>query len=452
MPTIFLRSSGGNDENDGLSWATAKFTLNHAALAATSTGLNDGGTVYVSKNHIESTGSTLVLCYQAGLPYDPLKVICVDDNGNPPNPTDLATGAKIVTTGVSHLFLVSNGFVYYNGISFIVGSGAASTTHMYKSSGVGACSVILENCMCHLAGNVASSRLFPIGAGGQRTSNTELINTSIQLTHVNQGLQPRGNFVWRDTDNCILGPIIPNIFFRYTVGSTQETAKFSNLDLSRANISLIDFSQAANIDTIFSNCKFADNVSITTGTVSSGTYQTVTCINCDSSGVNYQYYTKKYQGEIFDDDSVVATDGSTISRKMISSTGANLYNSPLYGDPLVVYNTLVGYPLNAAVEIINSGVTLRNDEIWLEVEYPSSSTHTLYARASDGKTHILATSGNQTLSTTAWLNTGGFSSPIRQTLDVDFTPMMSGLIYCTVKLARPDTTVYYDRKLRLSVI
>lgn len=450
MATIFLRSTNGNDSNDGLSWATAKSTLNNAALAAFEP--NDGGTIYVSKNHIESTGSTLALCQGAGHPYDHLKVICVDDTSNPTHPTGLATGAIIETIGTSHLFLANNSYVYYNGITFIAGSGSSSTVNIYKSSGLGFNVVKLENCLCYMASDGSSSRIGPLSAGGTRATELEFINTQVKFTNVGQCVGVRGLFIWRDTNNPVLGPIIPNSLIQPVVGGVYEKNILSNLDLSTISGVLVsNFSASTNWETNFINCKFANNVNITSGTMVSGNAQVVTCINCDSSGVNYQYYTKKYQGEIFDDDSVVAVDGSTIARKMISSTGVSLYNT-LQCDPLVVYNTLTGYPLNAAVEIINSGVTLRNDEIWLEVEYPSSSTHTLYARASDGKTHILATSGNQTLSTTAWLNTGGFSSPIRQTLDVDFTPMMSGLIYCTVKLARPATTVYYDRKLRLSVI
>lgn len=449
MATIFLRSTDGNDSDDGLSWTNAKATIKAACIAA-----GNGGIVYVSQNHNESYTGVLTICPAIGIPSNPLKIFCVDDTLA--SPTGLTTGATITTTGAgsNHINLASGAFVYINGLRFIASSSNGSQSHISMCEGdLSPSWAKLENCNCELASTSTSSRIGQTAiTASMDDSLLEFNGVSTKYNNTSQGIALKGDFKWYNTSNPVIGSIIPQYLFWPNNGAPYGVANIKNLDFSSLSAAaLIPVDTYCSNRFIFTNCKFpngmiiGNNQSVGQGGIS------ITCINCDSSGVNYQYYTKKYQGEIFDDDSVVAIDGATISRKMISSTGATLY-STLACDPLVVYNTLTGYPLNAAVEIINSGVTLRNDEIWLEVEYPSSNTHTLYAKASDGKTHILAPSGTQTLSTTIWLNTGGFSSPVRQTLDVDFTPMMSGLIYCTVKLARSSTTVYFDRKIRMTVI
>ncbi len=54
MAVIYLRSTDGNDLDDGLTWATARATLANALTAA-----GAGGTVYVSQNHAETQASAM---------------------------------------------------------------------------------------------------------------------------------------------------------------------------------------------------------------------------------------------------------------------------------------------------------------------------------------------------------------------------------------------------------
>lgn len=449
MATVFLRSTDGNDSDDGLSWANAKARIKSACVTA-----GNGGTVYVSQNHYEIYTGVLTICPAIGLPSNPLKIFCVDDTLA--SPTGLTTGATVITTGAgsNHINLASGAFVYINGLRFIAGSSNGSQANISICEGdLSPSWSKLENCNCELASTSTSSRIGQTAiTASMDDSLLEFENVTTKYNNTSLGISLKGDFVWTNTSNPIIGNVIPQFLFWPSNGAPYGVASIKNLDFSSLSASaLIPADTYCSNRFIFTNCKFPNSMIIGNNNPVGQGGISITCINCDSSGVNYQYYTKKYQGEIFDDNSVITVDGSTISRKMISSTGATLY-STLDCDPLVVYNTLTGYPLNAAVEIINSGVTLRNDEIWLEVEYPSSSVNTLYSKVSDGKTHILAQSGIQTLSTTLWLNTGEFSSPVRQTLDVDFTPMMTGLIYCTVKLAKPSTIVYFDRKIRMTVI
>lgn len=448
MATIFLRSTDGSDSDNGSTWALAKRTIKAASVAA-----GNGGTVYVSQSHNEVYTGVLTICPAIGVPASPLKIFCVDDTL--PAPTGLTTGAVITTTGngSNHINLASGAFVYIDGIKFVAGSSDGSQANITMCEGsLAPAWAKLKNCYCHLASTNTSSRIGQTAVTStQGDSLLEFDNVITQYNNTSLGIGLKGDLTWSNTVTPVAGSVIPQYMFWPNNGAPYGTATIKNVDFSALSAAaLIPADTYCANRFIFTNCKFPNGMIIANNNPVGQGGVSVTCVNCDSSGVNYQYYTKKYQGEIFDDDSIVSTSGSSVSRKMIASTGAMLY-SPLNSDPLVVYNTVTGVSLNAAIDIINTGITLRNDQVWMEVEYPLSSTNTFYSKASDGQTHILAPSGNQTLSTTVWLNTGSFSNPIRQTLDVNFTPMMTGLIYCTIKLAVPNITIYYDRKIRVTL-
>lgn len=119
MATIYLRSTDGNDADNGSTWALAK-----ATLAAAITAAGAGGTVYMSQAHAES-GSTITL--DGGTAASPTVVLCVNDGAAPP--TALATTGSIATTTSGAITI--NGFLYIYGVVFNLGSGAT----IHHSSG-----------------------------------------------------------------------------------------------------------------------------------------------------------------------------------------------------------------------------------------------------------------------------------------------------------------------------
>ena len=104
MANIYVRSSDGNNADSGSSWALAKATLGGAAAVAAA-----GDTIYVSAAHSETTASALALTF-AGTAGNPIRILSVDDAGNPEPPTGLLAGATIATTGASNI--TTAGFIY----------------------------------------------------------------------------------------------------------------------------------------------------------------------------------------------------------------------------------------------------------------------------------------------------------------------------------------------------
>src|SRR4051812_3366435 len=96
MASYYVRSGAGGSAN-GTSWANAYLTL-----AAAFSGKAAGDTFYVSEDHAETLGSTIILT-SPGTKANPCKIVCVNHAGSvPPVSADLRTTATITMTGASN--------------------------------------------------------------------------------------------------------------------------------------------------------------------------------------------------------------------------------------------------------------------------------------------------------------------------------------------------------------
>ena len=433
----YVRSTDGNDADDGSTWALAKATLAGAFTAASA-----GDTIYVSDNHAETQASAMTLT-SPGTAASPCRVLCGDDAAEPP--TALATTATITTTSTSAISFA--GFDYYYGITFTAGTGAATSD--INTPNTSAMFHIFDNCTLKLAGGASSRILIGSNSGNVKDSGVVLRNTTINFGTSTHSLGVQGcPFLWVGGSYAGTAPtslIIPPPF------GSNSFAEIRGVDLSVVSGALVTVSNANAFRVNFDSCKLHASATATTGTHvgTGGPY--VTIVNCDSGDTNYRYQKTNYQGTITQESTIVrtggATDGTTpISRRMVSSANSK-YFSPLESDPIYFWNETTGSTVTVTVPVITDNVTLTNAEAWVEVDYLGTSGYPISSMTSDRSTDILASASNQTTDSTSTWTTTGLTTPVKQELSVTITPQEKGLIRARVMLAKASTTMYYDPKI-----
>lgn len=394
MAIFYVRSTDGNDGDNGSTWALAKATLAgaFAAMAA-------GDTVYVSQAHAETQASAMTLT-SPGTAANPCLVLCANDGAEPP--TALATTATISTTGANNLAFA--GFAYCYGITFTAGTGAVAANCTFNASTPWGW--VLEACALRSG---TSSTTAIINAGNATTNADDqyldLLNTTLQFGNASQAFNIRGARVrWRNTVSAITGATLPTTLFK-AAAAFPALLEASGVDFSAltSGKNLVDQSLAAPALYRFANCKLGSSVSMTTGTNPGPGGAIVEVYNCDSGDTNYRSERYEYQGSTVTVTDVVrsggATDGTTaIGWKLVSGANAR-FISPLATFPIIGWLTSTGSQ-TLTVQYIHGGANaLNNDEIWFELEYLGTSGFPLSVLAKSAKADILASAAANTADT-----------------------------------------------------
>lgn len=456
MSNIFVRSSDGNNADNGSTWALAKATL------AGADGIDAAGdTIYVSKNHVESTAAGVSLAL-AGSLASPTRLLCVDDTGDPASPTTLATTAQANLTTAAAWSI--NGNLYCYGIKFK--SGDSSNCPINLGDGAGGQVQVYEKCQfIENSGNFANIVLSPPGN-----------NDGNRVT-------------WRDCDVSFTGSNgavqVNNTIFHWHGGtvlntsSASMTALFRVESIGKGGIMLIDGVDMSNIPAssdlvsigasvasavVLRNCKLP--ASWSGNLVTSPMHPASRCEmhNCDAGDTNYRIWIEDYAGSIKHETTLVrtggASDGTTgLSWKMATNANAQYPLLPLRSPEIVRWNETVGSAITVDVDILHdtnvaagqgagTAFAFQDDEVWLEVEYLGTSGVPLASFVSDAKASVLATAADQTTSSSTWA--AGLTTPVKQKLSVTFTPQEKGYLHAVVYLAKASKTIYVDPKLQVS--
>ena len=168
-------------------------------------------------------------------------------------------------------------------------------------------------------------------------------------------------------------------------------------------------------------------------------------------GDNIHTFKEYYFEGLIESDTAVyldATyDGSNgYSAKMTSNANAIEWTRPLRFKLADIYVDATGKTLT--VETLTDNVTLQDDEFWIEVEYPDSTTGALGNILDTKPATIFTTPSNLTASSKGagdW--TGESGTPVYQKVTADFTGVADeavGVYTVWACLAKPSTTVYVD--------
>lgn len=438
MADIYVRSTDGSDSDNGSTWALAKATLAGAAAIDAA-----GDTVYVSQAHAGSASSSTTYAL-AGTPSNPVRVLCVNDAAEPP--TALATTATITTTGTSSITITGSAYVY--GLTMNTGTGTGSST-ISLNTAAAASIQSYEQCAFNAVSTGTNGHVY-VNADGIQSQRTDWRNCNLSFANTASRLRVCGEFNWRG-GSLTAGVAVPNalLTFRGASSDRPALARTEGVDLSQlgSGKALVDLASFKVGEAWFIDCKLGSAVSATTGSWE-GPGGHVYIHNSDSADTNYRREQHGYEGSVYTETTVVRTGGATIgstgvSFRMVSSANARYPMLPLRTfTEGAIWSDATGSSKTVTLEVVTDGVTLKDDECWLEVSYLGTSGVPLATLASDAKAGVLTTAANQASSSVGWTTTG-LSSPVKQKLEVSFTPQEVGAYRIAVVLAKPSTTVYF---------
>lgn len=459
MAILYVRSTDGNNSDNGSTWALAKATLAGAFTAASA-----GDTIYVSDNHAETQASTMTLT-SPGTAASPIYVICVDDSAEPP--TTLATTATVTTTG-AFAINIATGFCYWYGITFRGSTSGTAGCINIALSATTAYAHIFKNCSLGAGAGVTSSSWINLGSFSSGADSQLIIfdNTTMYAVSTNNTITTYGGrIIWKNTPSAIIGTAVPTtLFVPYSEGQVNKIVlRGIDLNALSSGKTLINVGKENCLTITLINCKLGSSVSLITGTHPSPGGPITKLINCDSGDTNYFKYYNDYAGTVLQETTIVRTGGASngttaVSMEMVSSANAKKFypltlSNENFGGDLVIWNETVGSSITLTVHIITDNVTLTDQECWLEVEYLGTSASTLssFSNDADSITDLLlgGSASNQTTSSETWTTTG-LTTPVKQQLSVTITPAEKGPIYCKVHLAKASTTVYVCPKVVIS--
>jgi hypothetical protein len=440
MANIYVRSTDGNNTDNGSTWALAKATLAGAGAIDLA-----GDRIYVSQAHVESSGATQT-CTIAGTPQNPVWIIGSDDAAEPP--TAVSAAPTIDVTGAFDFTLTSSG-VYIYGLTI---TGARNVSLGGSSS---AANIFLDNCDVISTSSTTGS----VTLGSTSTSSTGILklkNCGLKIGNVGSSIYVYGD-VYIEGGEAISGGSTSNSGFFAPLSNSVDTRLFvSGFDFSTQSTSMILFSfgSASQCIATFRNCKLPASWTGTLVDQAPTRYGRVEMYNCDSTDTNYRMWIEEFSGSIKSETTIVRTgganDGTTpLSWKMASNADSGRTITPLRSPEIAQWIDTTGSPITVAVEMVTDNVTLDDAECWLEVQYLGTSGFPRSTFINDFAADILATPAAQASSSETWTTTG-LTTPVKQKMSVTFTPQEKGYMHAVVRLAKPSTTVYVDPKLMVT--
>jgi len=435
--------SGATGSGTGANWANAFTTLTAAVV-----GMAAGSRVFVANDHNESTAGPVFIVFP-GTPTNPNQVLCVNRAGSvPPVSADLRTTAIITATGTSTL-TISKGSAYFYGITF--SNASTGNQQLIVGDPSGAYVFIFDTCTL----KVTSTTGGIIALGSSTSTNAVndsgqiiLKNTNCYFNSANAGIAISGSpAIWLGGAVQNLGPT--NLFAPGGGVTWLPMMEVRDVDLSLVGASSY-LVNASNINTPgffkFTNCKLSASLGgVMTGTIAGTGQVAIDMIVSDSGTATYREEHYEYSGSIIQETTVVrsggASDGTTPKSWKMATTSGAAYLLPLTSSDIFQWVPSTGSH-TLTIEVINDGVTLKDNEIWMDLEYMGSSSTPLGTYATTAS-DVLASGASVATSTATWTTTG-ISSPVKQKLSTTVTINQAGWFRARVNLARASQTVYVD--------
>lgn len=452
MTIYYVRSTDGDNADSGLTWALAKLNITGPANID-----NPGDTYYVSQSHAETQASAMSVP-MAGTNASPTKVICANDGAEPP--TAVADTATVTTTGTSNITVSGSGFI--QGLTFNCGTGTSTVLlNLHPGSGL---RQVYEKCKFKIVGTSANNRL-AVCAGPSTSQDPAIVewnDCDVSFANTGQYIQVNvGRFHWKGGSILAGSSAITGLITGSANAGRPGEFLIEGVDLSNmaASANLTPVSQDNGFTGVFRNCKLPSGWSGGVGGITNPNCR-IEMYNCDAGDTNYRMLIGTFMGTLQSETTVVktggASDGTTgLSWKMTASADAEYPAMPLASQEIAKKNTTVGSAITLTVDIVHdsqgsgAGGAFNNNEVWMEVQYQGTSGSTKSSFISCASADILATPALQPSSSVTWTTTG-LTTPVKQKLQVTFTPQEAGWMLAKVCLAKPSAVVYIDPVLQVS--
>jgi hypothetical protein len=390
--------------------------------------------LYFSSDHSETFNTTYYLAEQGTTVANAIVAYSVNKAGSiPPAAVDVTPGASLTITTAGILRI---GGTLIQGIYFSATTGAQ--IGFGWNSGVP---------IRYLNGRITwgSTAALVLQLSGPSTMVWEQVNY-ISNTATSIQANVDGKFKWRNS--TLSGSAPPNPLFTLgNITSTTQDIELDGMDLSGlgsgALIATAAATAAARLRIRNSRLWAAYNLGGFTS--ASGPGPTVEAINVGTGATNYVCEKHNTSGDLTTDISTTlsggATNGTTaFAHKIITTARATSSLTPFEAYEMSTW-VLAGATRTARVEIIGSAA-LNADDIWLEIQYPSSASFPLGALASSFASGALPSSG------LTWVNPP--ATPQRQYIEVSFTPLQDGPAHGIIKVGKASTTVWFNPAMSIA--
>lgn len=414
-----------------------------------------GDRMFVSSDHSETQTASTTYGGNTTSSFSLLQFLSVNRSGStPPVAADLLAGATCTVSSGLILFEGSAPSYFY-GFTFAY-TGTGTTAFQFGSTSAAFKNVEFDTCLLYL--NTATAN---VHINWNQPTGLILKNTPLQFGNTAQSFINTNGYAarvtWIATPSAIAGATIPSTLI--TLGSV--VLGFFELVARGVDLSAITGTLIANSTTssgnqgnkyLFDSCKIASGVTRYNSATGTNPADRVDLVNC-FDGTNTLNESYQPAGTLTTERSITLTGGAqdnngNFSFKMVSSSSLDKYVEPMdcfwidcnFASPL-------GSSLTATVEIISSA-SLNNDEIWLLLEYCGTASSPVASFASSLPANVLSTPSAVTSSTATWNATP--ATPVKQKLQVTFTPQTAGRLRGLVRLGKASTTVYVNPEITVT--
>lgn len=425
MAIIYVNSAA-TGSNNGTSWVNAFASLASAAGAGSAA----GDTVLVAYNHLETITSATTLNFSGGTEAAPIKVVSSD-----PVDSSYRTGGEISNAGASAAISTLQGHVVFFGLN--VASTSASAHLVVSGTNVRSRFV---DCTISLGGHISN---------GSTNTYVHFQDCTLTIDHFYLGAF-ESVFL---CDDCVI--TASNATQTLRSFRTEQQNTFRNCDLSASNASakLVDLHEGQQRNTYrLIDCTLPSTPTIDAFTVSTSVIEILGCVvGTLSAPKNGLTLVKEFEGDISSESAVYrssgASDGTTdYSWKLATNGNAVEIFQPLKTPPITRW---VGTGSQTLTVYVASGVTLNNDDVWIEVSSPGEGA-TPKAHGIVRNTKAVPQATPAALTTDAVSTWNGTGVGTKQKVAVTFNPAIAGPITIRCFLAKPSTTIYVDPKLEIA--
>lgn len=418
------------DDTDGSTWAKAYQSIADADLLGAAAGTE----IWLADDHKQSLPNGVTWDYAKGTWANPVKIISVDRSDDS---YSIAASAQLGDGTAGTDFQVSGNVNWY-------GVYIDAPANVSINAATGPEREILEDCtvkftdFCHLGGQYAA---------------TELRNCTIdaQTSSVYLGIGTRGATV--TCRGCTISASTSG--FELTVGTTGGLYFFEDCDISTINYLATSAGQHTTV--ILNRCVLKSGWKIVpSGAI--GVAQRVKLWNCGVGAITVPpigiYQDHQYTGIVSGSDSRYrtggASDGETpYSWSMVTNANALEQFVPLESHPITRW--VAGGSEITITVYVASGVTLQDDEFWIELHGPDNTANpsqTCLGYYASSRCAIRGTPANLTTDSGSTWNGSGVTT--KQQVSLTYTPTEAGPISVVCFLAKPSTTVYVDPKIEVT--
>jgi hypothetical protein len=355
------------------------------------------------------------------------KFISVDFAGStPPVAADVTPGAKL-TGSIGSDTIFTGTSIFYDGFYFFVGD------DLKPDKG----RTIMDNCTIELEG--INDSIFP--GGGSLILNNPTFITGSPTTFINAA-GAGGSVRWNG--GVVVNPL-DTLIQSFNLGCSDF--EFNDADLSQVATLVTNSTLFKEQQTIFKGCTLKSGYVLSVGNFGDTSFAAV--YGSHSSNIPYFIQEQDKYGGIITETTIVKTGGSSdgitpVSLKFVTSADAVEYILSLRNRlPILFYASEVGIQ-TFNVDVLTDGVTLQDDEAWLEASVPGVD---IQRDISDSRpANPLAIPVDLPLSAAVW-DTVSIAVPVKQRISIIVDIKQVGWVEAHICFARPSATMYADAKL-----